>query len=167
MVDTSDLDGREVVNLRGERIGKINALLSHGDADQPSWARVKIGRLGLHSSVVPLDDAVEEDGHIKLLYETEYVEEAPSVDPDGDRLSDEDADLLCRHYGLERVAAPSGIEDDDIELPRETRDAKPPALEEGPDSPLNKRRRERAKELGVPDHDETGAPDPGETTSAQ
>jgi PRC-barrel domain len=40
--------------------------------------------------------------------------------------------------------------EEESELSRETRDATPPALKEGPDSPLTKRRRERADELGIP-----------------
>jgi hypothetical protein len=58
---------------------------------------------------------------------------------------------LHRYYGLERVTgltAPGT--DDEIELPRETRDAEPPGMKEGPDSPLTKRRRKRAEEMGVP-----------------
>jgi hypothetical protein len=45
-------------------------------------------------------------------------------------------------------------EDSDVEtdLPRETRDAEPPGMDDSPDNPLNKRRRKRAKELGVPQH---------------
>ena len=57
------------------------------------------------------------------------------------------------------VVPPSGITDaDELELPRETRDAKPPAMEEGSDSPLTRRRRKRAKELGVPGATEPDAP---------
>jgi len=145
-------EGVEVLNVRGERLGKISALLSHGDRESADWARIRIGRLGLRKSIVPLGNAVEENGSLQLLYETEHVRKAPSVEPEDGRLSDDDVDLLCRHYGLEPVNPPSGI-DDDIELPRETRDAKPPAMEEDENSPLVKRRRERAKELGVPDHE--------------
>ena len=167
----SDLDGRELTNVRGERLGKIDALFTYGETDGPNWARVKIGRLGLHKSIVPLENAEEVDGKLCLPYETEHVQNAPEVSPEGDELGDDEIDLLCRHYGLERVAPPSGIEDDDIELPRETRDAKPPAMDEGDDSELVQRRRERMEELDVPQgeqepetaepKDEEEAPEPG------
>ena len=164
------LEGRELTNVRGERLGKIVELFSYGEVDGPNWARVKIGRLGLHKAFAPLEPAEERDGKLCLPYETEHVQNAPEIELEDGQLGEEQVDLLCRHYGLERVAPPSGIEDDDIELPRETRDAKPPALEEGPDSDLNKRRRERMEELGVPDNqepetaepaDEEDAPEPG------
>lgn len=148
-----ELEGREVLNVRGERLGKIDTLLVHGEAESPAWARVKLGRLGLHKSIVPLEMAEETHGRVTLPYETEHVRHAPDIDPEEGRLDDAQVDLLCRHYGLEPVAPPSGIAEDDIELPRETRDAKPPALDEDENSPLVQRRRERARELGVPDQD--------------
>jgi hypothetical protein len=148
----AELIGSEVLSVRGEKIGKIDHLYIHGDSDEPNWASVKHGILGLHASLIPLQDAQEEeDDGLRIVYEKDHVKDAPSVEPDGDRLSDEDADLLCRYYGLERVAGITAPDaEDDIELPRETRDAEPPGLEEGPDSPLTKRRHERAKELGIP-----------------
>lgn len=147
----SDLEGRELINVRGEHLGKIGTLLVYDD--EPNWARAKLGRLGLHKAIIPLENAQEMDGKLCLPYETEHVQAAPDIDPDDDRLSDEQMDLLCRHYGLERVTAPSGIENDDIELSREARDAKPPAMEEGDDD-LEERRRERAEQLDLPDTSE-------------
>jgi hypothetical protein len=149
-VAAGELDGRELTNVRGERLGRIEALLTHAQASEATWARVKLGRLGLHKALVPLEGAQEVDGKLCLPYETEHVHSAPAVSPEGEELSDEQADLLCRHYGLERVATPSAIEEDDIELSREARDAKPPALEEGGED-LDQRRRERAEQLDLPD----------------
>ena len=146
----ADLEGRELTNVRGEHLGKIVELFTYGEVQSPNWARVKIGRLGLHKSIIPLENAEETDGKLSLPYETEHVQAAPDIDAEDGRLSDEQADLLCRHYGLERVAPPSGLEDAKLDLPRETRDAKPPALEEGDDD-LDQRRRERAEQLDLPD----------------
>ena len=107
--------------------------------------------LGLHSTLIPLQDALDDDGDLRIVYERDYVKDAPSIEPEDDRICDDDADLLHRYYGLERVTGMTAPDaDDDIDLPRETRDAEPPGLTEGPDSPLTKRRHERAKELGVP-----------------
>src|SRR5262249_8007370 len=102
----------------------------------------------------PLHDAQADSDRLQIVYEKDHVKDAPQVDTDDDRLSDEHADVLHRYYGLERVAgltAPGA--EDDIELSREARDAEPPGMHEGPDSPLTKRRRQRAKELGVPSAD--------------
>lgn len=151
--DGRELKGREALNVRGERLGKLDAVFTHGEGEKAQWAQIKIGLLGLHKAVVPLEMAEEANGKLTFPYETEHIRHAPEVDPEEGRLNDEQVDQLCRHYGLEPIAPPSGISEDDIELPRETRDAKPPALEEGEDSPLVQRRRERARELGVPHQD--------------
>jgi hypothetical protein len=153
--------GQELTNVRGERLGKIDALFTYGEVEAPNWARVKIGRLGLHKAIVPLENAQQVSGRLSLPYETEHVQAAPEVEPEGERLSDEQADLLCRHYGLEHVTLPSGIEEDKLDLPREARDAKPPALEGSADD-LEQRRRERAEQLDLPDtsEEEPGSAEP-------
>jgi hypothetical protein len=148
--------GSKLVNRRDERIGKIDRIVreQRDDEVRTEWAVVRLGLLGLRRALVPLGDAVEHDGAIRVPYETEQIRAAPAVGLEDDRVPEQQADLLHRHYGLEPLTAPSGIAaEDDIELPRETRDAKPPAMEDGPDSALSKRRRERARELGVPGSD--------------
>jgi hypothetical protein len=160
----AELMGLEVLSVRGEKIGKIAQLYIHGDGDEPNWAGLKLGMLGLHSALIPLQDAMEDGDGLRIVYEKDHVGDAPSVEPDDDRLSDEDADLLSRYYGLERVTGLTAPDaDDEIELPRETRDAEPPGLDDGPDSPLTQRRRQRAKELGVPGaSNDNGGPSAGD-----
>jgi hypothetical protein len=152
---TGELVGRTVVGIRGERLGKIDRLLVYGDGAEPNWARVKFGLFGRRGVLIPLEHAHLEGRRVRLVEERDYVRQAPRIDPDGDRISEHHAEMLHEHYGLERVTGlnAAGASDDiAIDLPRETRDAVPPAMEEGPDSPLAKRRRERAREFGVPEH---------------
>jgi hypothetical protein len=131
--ETKDLVGRKVVDPHGDKIGTIDALLIHGEEDRANWARIKTGPLGMKTTFVPLHDAQDEDGDVRLVYEREHVQAAPKIEPEGDHLTDEEADALHTHYGLERVIGlTSDDEEDDIELSRETRDATPPAFNEGP-----------------------------------
>jgi hypothetical protein len=166
---TRDLVGCQVVNHRDQKIGKVDRLVRHGDGDDATWAVVKLGLIGLRKVVVPLEtSAMHGERCLCLPYETEVIREAPKVALDDDRLSDEDADKLARHFGLEPVASPSGIDDEEaLDLPRETRDAKPPAMEEAPDSPLNERRRERLKELEVPGYRDGDDPEDREPERAE
>ena len=142
------LVGRRVVDPHGYKIGTINALFVHGDREVPNWARVKMGILGTDSALIPLHDAQEDGDDVRVVYEKEHVKAAPEVEPDGDELSDEDADKLHGHYGLERVLGLAADDsEDEMELPRETREAKPPGMEEGPDNPFSHRRHERQQEI--------------------
>ncbi len=140
-----ELEGRDVVDPHGDKIGTIDELLVHGE---DSWARIKMGVLGTSSALIPLRDAQHDGDDVRVVYEREHVKAAPEVEADGDELSDDDVDKLHGHYGLERVKGLT-VEDaeDEIELPRETREAKPPGLDDSPDNPLNKRRRKRQEEL--------------------
>jgi hypothetical protein len=162
------LVGRGVVDPHGYRIGKIDALFVHGDGDVPNWARVKMGILGTDSALIPLQDAQEDGDDVRLVYEKEHVKSAPEVEPDGDELSDEEADKLHGHYGLDRVLGLTAEgSEDEMELPRETREAKPPGMEEGPDSPLTQRRRDRQQEIEevARDFEETKAGEPDAATA--
>jgi hypothetical protein len=163
------LVGREVVDPHGYKIGKIEALFLHGESEVPNWARVKVGILGTASALVPLQDAQEEGELVRLVYEKEHVKAAPEIEAGGKRLSDEQADALHAHYGLERVGGRAAeVSEDEIELPRETRDAKPPGMDEGPESPLSRRRRERQDELEdlARDFEQTKAEDGSQTGAA-
>jgi hypothetical protein len=140
-----DLVGRDVVDPHGYKVGTIDVLFVHGE---DTWAKVKMGVLGTDSSLIPLRDAQQDGDDVRIVYEREHVKTAPEVEPEGDELSDDDADSLHGHYGLERVVGlTSESEEDDIELSKETRDAEPPGMDSSPENPLNKRRRKRQGEL--------------------
>ncbi len=127
-----DLLGQQVVDPHGATIGKIEALFIHSHDERASWARVKMDFIGTSSVFVPLHDAQEDDGQILVVYEKQRVKEAPEIEPDGNELSDDEADALRGHYGLERITGLTVEDDDEIELPRETRDATPPTMKERP-----------------------------------
>jgi hypothetical protein len=152
------LIGRHVVDFHGHGVGKVEALFTDDEGEGAvTWGRVKIGLLGLHRAFVPLDDATEDGDDLRLVYEREHIKAAPDAQPDGERLTHDDADALHRHYGLQPVAGLAAeIPDEELKLPRETRDAEPPAMDESPDSPIVKRRLERAEELGIPTGDADG-----------
>ena len=141
--------GKKVTNRREERLGKVDRVLYQGDRNEPDWLQIKLGWLGLRKQIIPVEHVHAHDGHLQAIEEREWLINAPAVELDGDRMTDEEADRLRDHYGLERVAS-AAASDIDIDLPRETRDATPPSLEEEPGNPITERRRERARELGIP-----------------
>jgi hypothetical protein len=125
-----DLVGKRVIDPHGYRVGKVVAVFEREGGERADWACVRLGLL--RRSLVPLHDAQDDDGRVRVVYEKEHIKGAPKIAIHGAEISDEDADVLNRYYGLDRLIAPSGIEDDDTELPRETRDAKPPDLHDLP-----------------------------------
>jgi sporulation protein YlmC with PRC-barrel domain len=127
-----DLLGQQVVDTHGVTIGKIEALYIHGQEERASWAMVKTGLVRTKCMVVPLHDAQDDGDQIRVVYEKEWVKEAPEIEPEGNELSDEQADALHGHYGMERVKGLTTEGADDIELSREARDADPPTMNEPP-----------------------------------
>jgi hypothetical protein len=128
---SEDLIGKQVIDPHGYRIGKIRAVFGREGGEKACWALVRSGVL--RRSLVPLQDAQDDEGRVRIVYEKEHVKSAPTVKPAHGELTDEDANVLHRYYGLERVIAPSGIDDEEkLDLPRETREAKPPDLSELP-----------------------------------
>jgi hypothetical protein len=127
-----DLLGQQVVDAHGVTIGKIEALFIHGQEERAGWALVKTGRVRSNSSFVPLHEAQDDGGQIRVVYEKEWVKAAPEIEPEGNELSDEQADALHGHYGMERVSGLTTEGADDIDLSREARDADPPTMDEPP-----------------------------------
>ncbi len=129
-----DLLGQQVVDPHGYTIGKIEALFTHGQDERASWAQVKTGLVRTSSVFMPIRDAQEDGDQIRVVYEKEHVNAAPEIEPEGNELNDDEADVLHAHYGLERVKGltKETAEEGDMELPRETRDATPPTMKEPP-----------------------------------
>jgi hypothetical protein len=128
-----DLLGQQVVDSHGYTIGKIEALFMHGQDERASWARVKTGLVRKSSAFLPLHDAQADGRQIRVVYEKEHVNEAPEIEPDGNELSDEEADALHGYYGLDRVTGlTKETAEQDIDLSREPRDANPPTMKDPP-----------------------------------
>jgi hypothetical protein len=121
-----------VVDTHGATIGKIEALFIHGPDERASWARVKMGVVRTSSAFLPLHDAQQDGRQIRVVYEKEWVKEAPEIEPEGEELNDDEADALHGHYGMERVKGLATEGADDIELSREARDADPPTMNDPP-----------------------------------
>jgi uncharacterized protein (TIGR02271 family) len=97
--DPQTVLGRNVVGPDGEKIGKVEELYLDTGSKQPEWISVTTGFFGNHRSLVPLAEATEEGGDIRIPYSKEQVKEAPHYDPDRQVSEEEEADLF-RHYGM-------------------------------------------------------------------
>jgi uncharacterized protein (TIGR02271 family) len=115
--------GQDLYDANGDQIGTIEEIYLDAQTDEPEWALVNTGMFGTKSSFVPLRDAGEEGGAVRVPYDKAQVKDAPKMDPDG-RLSQQEEAELYRHYGLEYSESQSdsglpeggaGIRDEDAE----------------------------------------------------
>jgi uncharacterized protein (TIGR02271 family) len=93
-------EGRTLVDRDGSRIGSIEAIYLDDQTGQPEWALVNTGLFGTRSTFVPLAQATEAGGDVRVPYDKQLVKDAPRIDPD-QHLSEAEERQLWRHYGLD------------------------------------------------------------------
>jgi uncharacterized protein (TIGR02271 family) len=108
--------GQTMVGSGGEKIGKIDEIYVDQETEQPEWALVHTGMFGSLAIFVPIANASAQDDNVQVQFDKAQIEDAPKPEPDGE-LSQEDAEALCAHYGLD-YSADSGLTEGDGEHPR-------------------------------------------------
>jgi hypothetical protein len=88
-----------VVDRDAATVGTIAGFYLDQASGLPTWALVRAGWLADRLSFVPLADAVETGGEIRLPYTKAQVHQAPTIDP-ASELSADDELALAGHYGL-------------------------------------------------------------------
>ena len=91
--------GAAVVDQDGEKIGTIDEIYADADTGKPEWLAVKTGLFGMKLSFVPIAEATETGGQVRVPYDNQQVKDAPAVESDHELSQDEEANLY-RHYGL-------------------------------------------------------------------
>jgi len=92
--------GQDLFDRDGDKLGAIEEIYVDNATGQPEWALVNTGLFGTKPTFVPLRDATDDGGMLRVPYEKAHVKDAPKVDPDG-RLSEREEAELYGHYGLE------------------------------------------------------------------
>ncbi len=118
--DYASLDGAEVTNQDGEKLGKVEGLFVDDMLNVPTWAAVRSGLFGNRHSLVPLAQARFEDGKLFVPYSKDDLTIAPHHDPDQPLSADEEG-VLFAHYnvGFSDADAPgphTGVEAEDTGL---------------------------------------------------
>jgi hypothetical protein len=103
--------GQDVLDLEGNRVGKLESLFTDTDDGSPSLGCIKSGRIAKHFALVPLAGASFARNHIRLPYAKEQIESAPGVG-EGGRITRADELLVARHYGAQAPERDSA--DDDV-----------------------------------------------------
>ncbi len=93
----------KVYDNAGEKIGKVDDLFID-EADREEYIGVKMGFLGLSSTLIPMDIVrVDERERIMEVADSrDHVKDAPTFDDDDD-ITPEFEDRIRRHFGLESM----------------------------------------------------------------
>ncbi len=98
----------KVYDNQGERIGKVDDLFVD-ETDREEYIGVKLGFLGLKSTLIPMDIVRVNEGErtIEVSESKAHVKDAPSFDDDEDITPDYE-DRIRSHFGLESVGTSPG-----------------------------------------------------------
>jgi uncharacterized protein (TIGR02271 family) len=95
--DAQQYIGRTVLDLDGNKIGKIGQVYLSDSTGQPEWVTVSTGMFGNKESFAPLYNARPGDGELRLAVSKDLVKDAPNVDDDG-QLDESEITALYQHY---------------------------------------------------------------------
>jgi hypothetical protein len=98
----------KVYDNQGERIGKVDDLFVD-ETDREEYIGVKLGFLGLKSTLIPMDIVRVNEGErtMEVSESKAHVKDAPSFDDDEDITPDYE-DRIRSHFGLESVGTSPG-----------------------------------------------------------
>lgn len=98
------LEGMEVRDLKGDKIGKVDDTYTDEQGSQARYLAVKTGWLGSKRHMIPTDDIRMEgdgdDAYLVVPYEKDQLRDAPSYDRDED-ITREHERGIYGHYGRE------------------------------------------------------------------
>jgi uncharacterized protein (TIGR02271 family) len=98
--------GRNAVDNDGGKIGSIDEIYLDAETGKPEWLAVKTGMFGSKVSFVPITEASESNGDVRLPYSKDQVKDAPTAEAGGELSQEEEASLYS-HYGLDYSEARS------------------------------------------------------------
>jgi hypothetical protein len=105
--DIKEWRGEDVVDLHGDKLGKLEEVYYDTETDAPAFAAVKSGLFGKRLTLVPLAGATAARSHVRVRAAKDEFKEAPSFDPDAE-LGPEDEASTYRYYGLEYLPVGQG-----------------------------------------------------------
>jgi sporulation protein YlmC with PRC-barrel domain len=103
----TDWRGQDVVDRKGEKLGKLEQVYFDGETDEPAFAAVKSGLVNKSLTLVPLAGASVGRDYVRVDQAKGDVKKAPSFATDAELSLNEEA-RIYRHYGLEYSPAGSG-----------------------------------------------------------
>jgi uncharacterized protein (TIGR02271 family) len=103
----SQLRGEDLYDSDGDKVGAVEEIYLDDETGQAEWALVKTGLFGTKSTFVPLRNATESDGGLRVPYDKAKIKDAPKLDTGGHLSPGEEANLY-RYYGMGYAEAGDG-----------------------------------------------------------
>jgi uncharacterized protein YrrD len=103
----ADWRGQDVVDRKGDKLGKLAEIYFDGETDEPSFIAVKSGLVNKSITLVPLGGASVGRDYLRVDQAKSDVKKAPSFDTDRE-LSLNDEARAYRHFGLDYEPAGEG-----------------------------------------------------------
>ena len=96
----AEWQGKMLVDVNGEKIGKLQDVYVDVETDVPQFATVKEGFIGRHLTFVPLGGVQIGPDDLLVQVTKEQVQSAPDIDIHGGELSQADESTLYHHFEL-------------------------------------------------------------------
>jgi uncharacterized protein YrrD len=99
-LNVADWHGQQIVDVDGEKIGKLQDVYVDVETDVPQFATVKEGLIGRHLTFVPLGGISVGPDELRVAVTKAQVQDAPNIAQQGEELSQEDESALYHHFEL-------------------------------------------------------------------
>jgi sporulation protein YlmC with PRC-barrel domain len=98
--NVAEWHGKTLVDVNGEKIGKLEDVYVDVETDVPQFATTKEGFIDHHLTFVPLGGIRVGPDELQVAVTKEQVQAAPNLEQHGEELSQEDESALYHHYEL-------------------------------------------------------------------
>jgi len=99
-MNVAEWHGRTLVDVDGQKIGKLQDVYVDVENDVPQFATVKEGFISRHLTFVPLGGITVGPDQLQVAVTKAQVEAAPNIEQHGEELSQDDESALYHHYEL-------------------------------------------------------------------
>jgi sporulation protein YlmC with PRC-barrel domain len=98
--NVADWQGKVLLDVNGEKIGKLEDVYVDVETDVPQFATVKEGFIGRHLTFVPLGGITVGPDELRVAVTRDQVQDAPNIELKGEELSQADESALYHHFEL-------------------------------------------------------------------
>jgi uncharacterized protein YrrD len=98
--NVADWHGKVLLDVNGEKIGKLEDVYVDVETDVPQFATVKEGFINRHLTFVPLGGITVGPDELRVAVRRDQVQDAPNIELEGEELSQADESALYHHYEL-------------------------------------------------------------------